>query len=360
MTETLAEMSNEITQVDNNSRLTVALMRRFARRCGHARPFGRGRGRAGPHSPGQIVFDDVAISSATQFSCSASVPTARTGCGSPGAAATSFALTGRPTGGGSSPKAAPASSFYRPTAGSCSGSASTGTGRGALVEGRHRIASSAPLPGSRGPRGSSCADLWVVRPDGSGKRRLSASGVDESQSATSLYSWAPDGRSIVYRASTASSSWTSRPAEGGCSRRERAGSKHSPPGRRTVAGSCSASSAHPAGSLISSPWRRTEAGCTRCGELTRWSFAGLLTDGRSRISRRGRRTTWAGTSSSFRADGSHARRVGRASDYQTLDWSPDSSSVLFPGPRNSFEIVRADGQTKPLLTHGGDDPDWGL
>ena len=43
-----------------------------------------------------------------------------------------------------------------------------------------------------------CADLWVSRPDGSGKRRLSASGVDASQSATSLYSWAPDGRSIVY------------------------------------------------------------------------------------------------------------------------------------------------------------------
>ena len=60
----------------------------------------------------------------------------------------------------------------------------------------------------------------------------------------------------------------------------------------------------------------------------------------------------------LRADGSHARRVGTAADYQTLEWSPDSSSVLFPGPRSTFEIVRVDGPGKPLRIRGGDDPDW--
>ena len=103
-----------------------------------------------------------------------------------------------------------------------------------------------------------------------------------------------------------------------------------------------------------------EAGCTRCGGPTCSSLAGHPTDGISRISRSRSPNDLGWDVVVLSADGSHARRVGTASDYQTLEWAPDSSSVLFPGPRSTFEIVRADGQTKPLRIRGGDDPDWGL
>ena len=38
----------------------------------------------------------------------------------------------------------------------------------------------------------------MVRPDGSGRRRLTTYGVDASQGLSSLYSWLPDGRRIAY------------------------------------------------------------------------------------------------------------------------------------------------------------------
>ena len=43
-----------------------------------------------------------------------------------------------------------------------------------------------------------CADLWVVRPDGTVHRRLSLEGVDTTQNYGWLYSWAPGGQRIVF------------------------------------------------------------------------------------------------------------------------------------------------------------------
>ena len=206
----------------------------------------------------------------------------------------------------------------------------------------------------------SCADLWVVRPDGSGKRRLTASGVDASQSATSLYSWAPDGRSIVYtsvRGLVVVDVATGRsrllaPRKG----RIEAFPAWSPDGRWIMF------------SLQRAPGRISDlvAVAPDGSGLHTLRRADVL---EPRWSPDGRHIAYLASRSPndlgwdvvvLSADGSHARRVGTASDYQTLEWAPDSSSVLFPGPRSTFEIVRADGQTKPLRTRGGDDPDWGL
>jgi TolB protein len=42
-----------------------------------------------------------------------------------------------------------------------------------------------------------CADLWVIRPNGTGRRRLAAVDVD-LMLGTRRYAWAPDGRRLVY------------------------------------------------------------------------------------------------------------------------------------------------------------------
>jgi Tol biopolymer transport system component len=47
-----------------------------------------------------------------------------------------------------------------------------------------------------GKLGDACADLWVIRPDGSGRRRLAAD-VDLTLDSRP-YAWAPDGRRLVY------------------------------------------------------------------------------------------------------------------------------------------------------------------
>ena len=199
-----------------------------------------------------------------------------------------------------------------------------------------------------------CADLWITRPDGSGKRRLSASGVDLSQSATSLYSWAPDGRSIVYvsvrgLAIVDVATGTSRllaPRKG----RIEAYPDWSPDGR-SILFSLQRAPGRVSDLVVVGPDGRGLHILRRADVVEpHWSPDG------SRIAYLASRGWGVFV---LRADGSHARRVGTASDYQTLEWAPDSSSVLFPGPRNTFEIARVDGRTKPLRIRGGDDPDWG-
>jgi Tol biopolymer transport system component len=58
------------------------------------------------------------------------------------------------------------------------------------------------------------------------------------------------------------------------------------------------------------------------------------------------------------ADGSARRRVAVSADYQVLVWSPDSTRLLFVGPRDSFEVVHTEGRPHPARIRGGDDPDW--
>ena len=52
-------------------------------------------------------------------------------------------------------------------------------------------------PNERG--GPLCADLWVVRSDGTARRLVKAN-VDVTQEIDGRYAWAPDGRRLVYAA----------------------------------------------------------------------------------------------------------------------------------------------------------------
>jgi Tol biopolymer transport system component len=208
-----------------------------------------------------------------------------------------------------------------------------------------------------GQTASLCADLWIVRPDGTGKRRLNASGVDLSQGLGPLYSWAPDGRSIAYisrrgLAVVDVSTRRTRLLEKTAGLVEQFPdwspdgrwimfSRQRAPGRRSdiVAVSPTGLGLH--------TLRRADA------FEPHWS-----PDGRH-IAYLSSRSANGWSVVVLAADGSHARRVGTSSDYQSLVWSPDSSSVLFPGPRRTFEIVRADGLGNARRIPGGDDPDWG-
>jgi Tol biopolymer transport system component len=52
-------------------------------------------------------------------------------------------------------------------------------------------------PDPTGKTDDACADLWVIRADGTGRRRLAAEDVDLRVVARP-YAWAPDGRRLVY------------------------------------------------------------------------------------------------------------------------------------------------------------------
>src|SRR4051812_44341095 len=52
-------------------------------------------------------------------------------------------------------------------------------------------------PDLTGKTDDACADLWVIRPDGKGRRRLALEAVNLTVVARP-YAWAPDGRRIVY------------------------------------------------------------------------------------------------------------------------------------------------------------------
>lgn len=211
-----------------------------------------------------------------------------------------------------------------------------------------------------GHEGPSCGDLRVMRVDGSGRRLLTASGVDAGQGPFTLYSWSPDGRSIAYIG-----------LHGVAVVDVRTGATHlaarssgllmeypswSPDGRwilfakqQRSGGSSDLVVVRPDGSGLHRLPRTSDA------FEPRWSpdgsrIAYLVHTDPDNLG-------WGVAVS--RADGSGKRKLGTASDYQTLEWSPDSSRVLFIGRGFTFEIVRADGPGSRVRIPGGDEPDWG-
>jgi Tol biopolymer transport system component len=203
-----------------------------------------------------------------------------------------------------------------------------------------------------------CADLWIVRADGTGRRRLSASGVDASQGLGTLYSWSPDGKSIAYV------------SHNGIAAVEVATGRtrllHRSPHLITQYPAWSPDGRWIAFALQRAPGRVSDlvAVAPNGRGLHRLRHVDVL---EPRWSPDGRRIAylidlpdglgWGVVVAS--ADGSHAIRVGTSSDYQALVWSPDSSRVLYRGPGTTLEIAAADGHGRPTRIRGGDDPDWG-
>jgi Tol biopolymer transport system component len=209
-----------------------------------------------------------------------------------------------------------------------------------------------------------CADLWVIRPDGTGRRRLAAEAVDLT-GVGRPYAWAPGGRRLVYV-----------PAGG---RRGLAIVAVRDGRKRTLEGTRNAYSTDPSwspdGSWIAFGRQR--------GPFQGSDLYAVAPDGtRLRRLARGRdisRATWSPDGRSiayfsamapFRghervavvvadSDGRRARRVAVATDNSVLLWSPDSTHVLWSTFFERLTIARADGSGRPALVTTGETPDWG-
>ena len=210
----------------------------------------------------------------------------------------------------------------------------------------------------------SCADLWVVRPDGSGRRRLTTGGAVDATATSyvSLYSWAPDSRHIAY---DGQKGITVVDVATGHKRLLRPPTnlleqspQWSPDGKRILFEMQRAPFQTSDLSLIA-PDGSGFHKLPHTGDTLepRWSpdgkhIATLLQLAPSS-------TDWG--VAVLRPDGSGRRRVGTSGDYQFLEWSPDSTRVLYVGHTRSdtFEIVRADGHGARVRIPGGANPDWG-
>jgi TolB protein len=208
-----------------------------------------------------------------------------------------------------------------------------------------------------------CADLWVIRPDGTGRRRLAAEAVDLTVDARP-YAWAPDGRRLVYM----------RAGGGGLVIvAVRDGRKRTLRGTRTVLSS--EPSWSPDGRRIAfSRQRRPFQGSDLYAVAPDGTGLRRLARGsdvsRATWSLDGRRIAYFSATAPSRgeerfavvvadADGRRARRLALATDNSVLLWSPDSSHVLWSTFFERLTIARADGSGRPVLVTTGESPDWG-
>jgi Tol biopolymer transport system component len=215
-----------------------------------------------------------------------------------------------------------------------------------------------------GKLGDACADLWVIRPDGSGRRRLAAADVDLTLDSRP-YAWAPGGRRLVYvKAGGPGALFIVRVRDGR---------------KRTLSGTRRALSTDPAWS----PDGRWIAFSRQRGPFQGSDLYAADPDGtklrrlargrgvsRAAWSPNGRRIAYLQSTGMVRGeerfavvvadrDGSQARRLAVTTDDTVLLWSPDSSRVLWSTFYLRLTTARADGRGRPSLVTTGESPDWG-
>lgn len=209
-----------------------------------------------------------------------------------------------------------------------------------------------------------CADLWVIHPDGSARRRLAATDVDLTLESR-RYAWSPDGRRLVY---------TKAGAPGGLVVvTVRDGS------RRTLAGTRGALSTDPSWSpdgrwITFSRQRGSFQGSDLYAVTPHGTSLHRLTGGgdvsRSTWSPDGRRIAYMRSAPPFEgeprwsvvvaaADGRRARPLAVTTESTVLLWSPDSSRLLWSTFFLRLMTARADGSGRPQLVTTGEVPDWG-
>jgi Tol biopolymer transport system component len=205
-----------------------------------------------------------------------------------------------------------------------------------------------------------CADLWVVRPDGSARRRLVAAKVS-THDRVAGYAWSPSGRSLVFERS-------GRP---GLVVIDVATAR-----TRVLRGTTRFGSGDPS-------WSRTGsiAFARQRGRFKGYDLYTVRSDG-SRLRRVARihsaaRPTWSpdGRRIAFldfvqtsglnrwrvtvvRTDGSGRRQIGVATSDLALVWSPDGTRLLWQNAPNRIVLGRADGRGAPTLLTLGSVPDW--
>jgi Tol biopolymer transport system component len=210
-----------------------------------------------------------------------------------------------------------------------------------------------------------CADLWVIRPSGTGRRRLAAADVDLTL-GTRRYSWAPDSRRIVYTNAGGPGTLVIVSARDG-SKRTLRGTRTirsrdpawSPDGRRIAFGRERAPS-RGYDLYAAAPDGRELELLAEGSDLSRptWSPDGrLLAYLRSTapFAPRGERYAVIAADS----DGRHARQLGTATDNAVLGWSPDSSRLIWIAFFGQLTTARADGRGLHRALGQGQSPDWG-
>lgn len=216
------------------------------------------------------------------------------------------------------------------------------------------------------PRGWStqpCADLWIVRPDGSGRRRLVNATVDLAWDADA-YAWAPDGRRLVYqRAVERGSRLVILDVPGGRRRPipyttslYAASPAWSPDGSRIAYARQRAP--HRGNDLVTirpegTPIRRL----TRTGNVSRaaWSPDG------SRVAYYRDAPRDQHTLLVSRADGTRTWQVAKTTSDAALVWSPDGTRIAWSGDELSDDwvyLAPADGRAAPRRLAAGSLPDW--
>lgn len=204
-----------------------------------------------------------------------------------------------------------------------------------------------------------CADLWIVRPDGSGRRRLVEANVSTND-GIAAYAWSPAGRSLVFERLDKPALVIVDAATGRT---------------RILRGTTRLGSRDPAWSRRGWIAFTRQRGPFKGSDLyvARADGSGLQRVARARDARQpvwspdGRRIafldfdptelhSWHVTVA--RSDGSVRRRVGEATAEWTLVWSPDETRLLWENENYRLVVGRSDGSGRPRVLVRGSGADW--
>lgn len=196
-----------------------------------------------------------------------------------------------------------------------------------------------------------CGDLWVVRTDGTGGRRLLDRAVDLLDGGRS-YAWSPGGGRLVYEALASGPSFL--------------GVVDLSTGQRgVIAGTARAVDPSWSPSVTIAFARGRDLFVVRAdgSRLRRLARAGAVS--RPTWSPDRRRVAYLSAERGnrwgvrvVRADGRSRRRIGAATDDRELVWSSDATRLLWENSGQRLIVARSDrpGTTR-FLTRGAD-PDW--
>lgn len=218
-------------------------------------------------------------------------------------------------------------------------------------------------PDPTGRTDDTCADLWVIRADGTGRRRLAAEDVDLTVAARP-YSWAPDGRRLVYMKAGASGALVVVAIRDRRKRileptqRRLSTDPNWSPGGRWIAFSGQRAPFQGSDLYLVAP---DGARLHRIARGRDVSHATWAPDGRhiaylQAVARVRGEDRWAVVVAA--PDGSRPRRLALASEDTVLVWSPDSSQVLWSTFFERLMRAPASGRGRPSLVMVGETPDW--
>jgi Tol biopolymer transport system component len=218
-------------------------------------------------------------------------------------------------------------------------------------------------PDPTGRTDDTCADLWVIRPDGTGRRRLAAEDVDLTVVAR-LYAWAPDSRRLVYMKAGGSGALAvvatrdgRKRILGGTQQKLSSDPSWSPDGH-WIAFSRQRAPFQGSDLFLVAPDGTKLHRIARGRDISRatWSPDGRRIAYLRAVAPVQGEDRWSVVTAA--RDGSRTRRLGVASDNSVLLWSPDSARVLWSAFFQRLIVAHANARGRPSLVTVGETPDW--